>query len=248
MKYSSYLENSAECSNCSINELCKALNSTATETAQVQNIGIHQKALKKSEALFYAGEKLSHIYAIRKGSVKTFCISQDGEEQITGFHHAGEVLGLDALARQKHHSFAKALETTEVCAIPYEKFDELATQTPKLHNQLMNVMSNEIAKQYDQMLNLNQRAADQRLANFLINLHKLAEQNTVNEINLNMTRGEIANHLGLALETVSRLFSKFKKHNIIELQCKQVKIIDLPTLKNIAGIEEITNTIDAMAA
>ena len=112
----------------------------------------------------------------------------------------------------------------------------------------MNVMSNEIAKQYDQMLNLNQRAADQRLANFLINLHKLAEQNTVNEINLNMTRGEIANHLGLALETVSRLFSKFKKHNIIELQCKQVKIIDLPTLKNIAGIEEITNTIDAMAA
>lgn len=247
MKHSNFSNESVHCHSCPINNLCIAAMLNEDEQSRFDQIVQHPKPLQKSEPLFYAGEKLTYIYAIRTGSIKTFSISQDGEEQITGFHQAGELIGIDALARKKHHSFAKALETTEVCAIPYEQLDALAQTIPQLHTQLMNVMSNEIAKQYDIMLNLNQRSADQRLANFLINLGNTTSKQRADEINLHMTRGEIGNHLGLALETVSRLFSKFKQSNIIELKCKQVKIVDLPKLKKIAGIAE-DDDIAAMAA
>ncbi|NNC98199.1 MAG: fumarate/nitrate reduction transcriptional regulator Fnr [Gammaproteobacteria bacterium] len=238
MKDSRNSKTCIHCNNCPIQEICIAAAMPDSEVYKFNEIVEHPKALQKSETLFYAGESLTYLYAIRKGSVKTFNISQDGEEQITGFHRAGELIGIDALARKRHNSFAKVLEETEVCAIPYDKLDALASKVPELHTQMMNILSEEIAKQYELMLTLNQRAADQRLASFLLNMYKRGNDSGSESISLNMTRGEIGNYLGLALETVSRLFSKFKQQNLIELDRREVKVINFPKLQQVAGIEQ----------
>lgn len=232
------LNKDIHCHTCPINNLCIAATLADKEISLLDDIVEHPKALKKSEALFYAGEKLEYLYAIRKGSVKTFSITRDGEEQITGFHQAGELIGIDALASKKHKSFAKAMEETEFCAIPYKALDALAIKVPKIHQHMMNVMSNEISKQYDLMLTLNQRSADQRLASFLLNMYTQSESYSQRpNINLNMTRAEIGNFLGLALETVSRLMSRFKNAKLIELNKREVKILNFPKLQEIAGVE-----------
>ncbi len=237
MQVTNFSKDSVHCQSCPINDICLAANLSDKDAARFNSIVLHPKPLQKSETLFYAGEKLSSIYAIRKGTVKTFNITQDGEEQITGFHQAGELLGIDALARKKHNSFATALECTEVCAMPYETLDQLATEIPQLHSKLMSVMSQEISRQYDLMMNLNQRTADQKLAGFLINLGLNNSNQSGSDINLNMTRSEIGNYLGLALETVSRIFSKFKQQEVISLNCKKVRILDLDKLYKIAGVD-----------
>jgi len=239
MKNSNLCKKDLHCQNCPINQLCLAATLDSDELSLLDNIVEHPKALQKSETLFYAGEELSYVYAIRSGSIKTFSISRDGEEQITGFHQAGDLIGIDALANNRHKSFAKALEPTEICAIPFEKLEALAMSIPKIHHQLMAVMSNEISKHYDLMLTLNQRSADQRLAAFLLNMYKKSEDyKSRPEISLNMTRAELGNYLGLALETVSRLMSRFKKDHLIELDHREVKIVDLPKLKQVAGMED----------
>ena len=236
MQTINFSKDSIHCQNCAIKNICLTASLSDADLTRFDNIVQHPKALQKSDTLFYAAEKLSSVYAIRKGSIKTFNITHDGEEQITGFHHAGEILGIDALAHKKHHSFAKALETTEVCALPYEALDSLASKVPELHTQLMNVMSTEISKQYDLMMNLNQRTAKQKVAGFLLSLNNKNEFSEV--INLNMTRSEIGNYLGLALETVSRIFSKLKQKEIIDLNCKKVRILDIHKLKELAGQED----------
>ena len=238
MKHSNVTRKEFHCQNCPVNNLCLTATLTKNEISLLDDIVEHPKALQKSETLIYAGEELSYVYVVRKGSIKTFSITQDGEEQITGFHQAGELIGIDALASRRHKSFAKAMETTEYCAIPYEALDALAIKVPEIHHQLMNVMSNEISKHYDLMLTLNQRTAEQRLATFLIEMYKQSECYLAQPgINLNMTRGEIGNYLGLALETVSRLMSRFKKEKLIELNKREVKVLNFPKLHEIAGVE-----------
>lgn len=239
----------ANCLECPIGNLCLAATLTNNEISLLDSIVEHPKALQKSETLFYAGEELENIYAIRSGSIKTFSITQDGEEQITGFHHAGEMIGIDALATNRHKSFAKAMETTEVCAIPYAALDELAMNVPKIHHQLMTVMSNEIARQYDLMLTLNQRSADQRMAAFLVNLHiQSLEYQSKPEVNLNMTRAELGNYLGLALETVSRIISRFKNQGLIKLDRKKVNILDFKKLAAMAGLYLEDSDLKKLAA
>ena len=103
-----------------------------------------KKPIQKGETLFKAGDELKSLFAIRSGTVKSYTITEQGDEQITGFHLAGDLVGFDAVTRLYHPSFAQALETSMVCEIPYETLDELSGKMSKLRQQIMRLMSNEI--------------------------------------------------------------------------------------------------------
>ncbi len=113
------------CQDCSISQLCIPFTLNAHELDQLDNIIERKKPIQKGQTLFKAGDELKSLYAIRSGTIKSYTITEQGDEQITGFHLAGDLVGFDAIGGLKHPSFAQALETSMVCEIPFETLDDL---------------------------------------------------------------------------------------------------------------------------
>ncbi len=225
------------CQSCSISKLCLPVMLIESEVEHLDAIVQRSRPLHKSEHLFSAGDDFECVYAIRSGSLKSYTISEDGIEQITGFHLPGEIVGLDAINAGHHPSFAKALETSAVCSIPFDKLQILAGEMPALQKQIFKVMSQEIREDQELLMLLNKKAADERLAAFLINLSQRFGRRGLSSLKfrLTMTRSDIGNYLGLAVETVSRLLTKFQQSDYIGVQDKEIEIADIKSLSDLAG-------------
>jgi CRP/FNR family transcriptional regulator len=208
-----------------------------SEVEHLDSIVQRSRPLRKAEHLFSAGHNFECVYAVRSGSLKSYTISEDGIEQITGFHLPGEIVGLDAITSGTHPSFCKALETSAVCAIPFDKLQLLASELPALQNQLFKVMSKEIREDQELLMLLNKKAADERLAAFIINLSQRFGRRGLSSLKfrLTMTRSDIGNYLGLAVETVSRLLTKFQQNEYIAVQDKEIEILNITALSGLAG-------------
>lgn len=225
------------CQDCSISTLCIPLGLNSDELDELDNIIERKKPIQKGQELFKAGESLRSLYAIRSGTVKSYTITEQGEEQITAFHLAGDLIGFDAINTGNHPSFAQALETAMVCEIPYEVLDDLSGKMPRLRQQIMRLMSNEINGDQQMILLLSKKTAEERLASFLHGLStRFSERGfSAKEFRLTMTRGDIGNYLGLTVETVSRLLGRFQKNSLIEVDGKYIRILDALELATLAG-------------
>ncbi|MDV2856926.1 MULTISPECIES: FNR family transcription factor [Oceanimonas] len=228
------------CQDCSISQLCIPLGLNSDELDELDNIIERKKPIQKGQELFKAGEPLKALYAIRAGTVKSYTITEQGDEQITAFHLAGDLVGFDAIHNGAHPSFAQALETAMVCEIPYEVLDELSGKMPRLRQQIMRLMSNEINGDQQMILLLSKKTAEERLAAFLHGLSSRFAQRgfSAKEFRLSMTRGDIGNYLGLTVETVSRLLGRFQKNDLIAVDGKYIRILDQTELARLAGVSE----------
>ncbi len=225
------------CQSCSISKLCLPVMLADSEIEHLDNIVKRRKPYQKDEILFRQGESLTHIFTVRSGCLKTFTLDEEGNEQITGFYVPGEIVALDAIGNGTYQSYAKALDTSLVCALPYSKLDSLAGQMPGLRTQLVKVMSNEILDDKALFLLLNKKTAEQRLGAFIMNLsRRYAIRSLSSErFQLPMTQVDIANYLGMAVETVSRLFKKLHKLNLLELKHREITILNKDNLSQFAG-------------
>jgi len=225
------------CQNCSISQLCIPYSLNDSELDSLDQIIERKKPFQKHDEIFKAGDKVKSLYAIRSGSVKSYTITEQGDEQITGFHLAGDLIGFDALSSGIHPSFSQALETSMVCEIPYETLDDLIGKMPMLRRQIMRLMSGEIAADQEMILLLSKKNAEQRLAAFLNNLSaRFSERGfSPKEFRLTMTRGDIGNYLGLTVETISRLLGRFQISKMIEVKGKYITILDREGLALLAG-------------
>ena len=225
------------CQNCSISNLCIPFSLNSGELEQLDEIIERKKPIHKGDELFKAGDELRSLYAIRSGSVKSYTITEQGEEQITGFHLAGDLVGFDAISSERHPSFAEALETSMVCEVPYETLDELCGEMPKLRQQIMRLMSSEIGSDQNMLLLLSKKSAEERLASFIYQLSKRFGERgfSPREFRLTMTRGDIGNYLGLTVETISRLLGRFQKAGMIAVQGKYITVLDSESLALAAG-------------
>jgi len=209
----------------------------AEDAGRMDELVQQRVRLARGESLFRFEDGLDAVYGIRFGTLKTYLELADGRQQITGFHLPGEIVGLDALGRSSHASTAIALEDSEVCVIPVRDLSSLANHLPSLQRQLMRLMSREIEQDQQMLLSLGTMRAEERLAVFLVSLsERLAARGySSSAFVLRMSREEIGNFLGLTLETVSRLFSRFAKSGVLRIQQKQVEILDMPALRRLAG-------------
>ena len=228
----------AHCSTCSMRELCLPFGLASTEVDQLYSIIGSRVKLKKGEPLFRNGAPFTALYAIRLGSIKTTMLSDDGREQIAGYHMPGDILGLDGMSTSRHECEAVALEDTEACVIPFDRLEEVSRKVPALQHSLHRVLGREIGHDHRQLLLLGSMRAEERLAAFLLNLSERYKCRgySSTEFVLRMTREEIGSFLGLKLETVSRLFSRFQEEGLVQVQGRAVKIVDLPTLKQLASV------------
>ena len=235
---------SIHCQNCSFSHLCLPVALNKTEVESLDDIIERKKPLHKSDTLIYTGAPFKSLFAVRTGSFKSFVTNADGEEQITGFHFPGDIIGFDALRENKHQSYTQALETAMVCELPYDTLDEISVQFPKLRHQIMSFMSAEIKQDHDMMMLLNKRTAEERLMFFIYHLSRRFEERGFSgrQFHLSMTRNEIGNYLGLTIETISRLLTRFQKDGIISVEGKLISILDVD------GMNERLSNVTAQRA
>ncbi len=227
------------CSNCNMRELCMPIGLNADELERIDELVTKRPIVKRGSALFRAGDTFTALYAIRSGFFKTSVTAEDGQSQVTGFQMAGEILGLDGIATDLHSCDAIALEDTEVCALPFERIEEIAREIKGLQHHVHKIMSREIVRENGVMLLLGKMRAEERLAAFFLNLVQRlhARGFSSSDLILRMTREEIGSYLGLTLETVSRTFSKFADDGIITVNQRHIHIENAEALKRIVNHE-----------
>jgi CRP/FNR family transcriptional regulator, anaerobic regulatory protein len=216
------------CGNCNLRELCLPVGMSTDQLAQLDGMVSSRRTVARGESLFRAGDPFAALYAVRTGFFKTCVTTEDGRDQVTGFQMAGELIGLDGIATERHSCDAVALEDSTVCVIPFAELEQLSRQLSDLQRQLHKVMSREIVRDHGVMLLLGSMRAEERLAAFLLNLTKRLQARgfSSSALVLRMTREEIGSYLGLKLETVSRTFSKFQDDGLLEVKQRQIRVLD----------------------
>lgn len=224
------------CKDCGIYGLCREVNGPDVDLRLLETIVRNRRLFKRGELLYRIGEPLRAIYAIRCGSVKTYVLTNDGRVQITGFHITGELLGLGALAVNHYTSEARVLETTMVCEVPIDVLEAYSEQVPAIRQQMLRIMSQEILDNQELMLLLGKKNADERLATFLLSFSRRFQRRSYSpsKFNLSMSRSDIGNYLGMAEETVCRVFTRFQEEGLLTTERRQVQLLDLDRLNTIA--------------
>jgi CRP/FNR family transcriptional regulator len=196
-----------------------------------------RRRVRRGEYLFHGGAAFHAVYGVRAGSFKTVLLTEDGREQVTGLHLAGEVLGLESIGSEVCSGDAIALEDSEVAEIPFAELDALACREPALQRELFRLLAAEIQRERSLMLMLGSMRAEERLATFLLNLSKrLASRGwSATHFILRMTREEIGSLLGLKLETVSRILSRFQGEGLISVRNRDIAILEMDALKAVIG-------------
>ncbi len=223
------------CENCGVYALCYSVGGD-TDLSMLDTIVKSRKTVKRGDFLYQTGKPFRAIYAIRGGSIKTSILAGDGRVQVTGFHVAGKVLGLDSISTSQYNCEATALEPTAVCEIPMSRFDELNEKFPDLQFKLLKIMSQEILDNRELMLLLGKMSAEERMAAYLLSMSQSFEKSGMSptHFNLSMSRSDIGNYLGMAEETVCRILTRFQDDGLITTQRRKIALNDLDRLRAVA--------------
>ena len=220
------------CKSCSLTTLCLPMGLESGDVERLDRIVKRSRPLHRGDHLFREGDGFQCLYIVKTGSVKTYAPSEDGGEQVLGFHLPGELIGLDAIENAIHHCSAKILETSAICEVPFSQLEELSSTIPSLQHQMYRLLSKEITQDENMLTLLGKNNAEERLAAFLISLSTRFKRRGFSpyDFYLSMSRHEIGNYLGLAVETVSRLFTRFQDEGLLQVERKHILLKDLDAL------------------
>lgn len=226
--------NQVSCNNCGLDNICLPRGLTEQEVNSISQIVKAKKTLQRGEFIYHEGDNFRGILAIKSGSAKLVSCDQHGNEHILNILLPGELLGFDGLSNEKHSCAAIALETTSFCLLPADSLDDLFHHIPSLTRELFRHSGEKMVEDKNQLI-LSKRPAEERLAYFLISLSDRLKRRgfSASEFKLSLSRQEIGNHLGLALETVSRLLKKFQDDALIQVQNRFITITDIQALRHL---------------
>ena len=211
--------------------VCRGLGERATSAvAEISSL----RRLQAGEVMFAEGDEADAIYEVVRGTLKLYKLLPDGRRQVTGFLSAGHLVGL---AHENLYLYtAEAITAVTVCRYPRVRFDRLVEEVPGFARRLLAATSDELRAAQDQMVLLGRKAAEEKVASFL---HTMGRQRgggeDPDEVLLPMSRSDIADYLGLTIETVSRTLSKLKADCIIAIPCaSSIKLCDRERLRHLA--------------
>ncbi|MDZ4811306.1 MAG: fumarate/nitrate reduction transcriptional regulator Fnr [Pseudomonadota bacterium] len=227
----------ASCSACGLSQLCLPAGIDGDDLLRLDAAVQQRRPLQRGQKLFEDGSTFHALFVVRSGTFKTYSTSADGEVQILGFHLPGEIIGFDALADDHHRCTAEALELASVCDVPFDGLQDVAHQVPGLHRQLLRIASREVVKDHEHLVMMGRKQAQERLAIFLRSLSDRQRRLRLvhDDFLLSMSRQDLANYLGLAIETVSRIFTRFEEMGVLSVERKRIRILDFARLDEIAG-------------
>lgn len=226
-----------DCEACALSRLCLPLGLDREELDKLTRLVQRQDKITRGQTLFEMHSAFHCLYVVRSGAFKTMLSARDGRQQVSGFYFPGEFIGLDAIFPQRYQSHATALEDSSVCRLPYSALETLSQQLPGLQHQLLTRLSKELSADKSLLLSLGQKSASEKLLTFLLSLSQRFSDRgfSSNQFELPMTRADIANHLGLAVETVSREFKRLQQQSLIKITGKQVQLTDTQEIARICS-------------
>jgi CRP/FNR family transcriptional regulator len=224
------------CSDCRFMEVCRPRGVAASDGFCLTRIAKRPRTFQKGESIYRTQMRFNGVHAIKSGSMKLVHSDHRGREAIIAILLPGELAGFDGLFSGHYRCSLIALETASACEIPASEFEALTRKLPALHRTLMQKTGEQIERSIERLAT-TKRPAEERLAGFLIDLSTRysARGFSADEFYLNLTRQEIGDHLGVTLETVCRILSRFESSGIIDTQGKFVRIKDLEALKKLTA-------------
>lgn len=222
-----------ECESCPMARVCHP---ACAEPAMAQGER-GRRLLRRGEALFRAGDALQYLYQLRAGSLKIRVTNHAGLEQITAFPASGALLGLDAIESGFHACDAIALEDSLLCALPYAQLVANCGLDPLAARQFHRLIAHDINHCQRLLLTLGRMSTDERIASFLIETSEqmAAHGYSAREFILKMTREDIANYLGMEIETVSRVFSRLQAASLLQVSKRHLKLPDIDALRRMSS-------------
>jgi CRP/FNR family transcriptional regulator len=216
------------CNDCSLSSVCLPLAVAPDQVDELDRILKRGRSLKRGEHLYNAQDPFRSVYAVRSGAIKTYNLTEEGEQQITGFYLPGEVVGMDGISTAHYASSAQALETSAVCEVPFDQMESLSLQIPSLQRHFFELMSQEIKSDRELHMLLSHKSAEDRIAALLLSLSARANRRGLSpeQLRLPMPRNEMANYLGLAVETVSRIMTRLHQQGVLRVDGREVAILD----------------------
>jgi CRP/FNR family transcriptional regulator len=226
------------CSHCHLRAWCLPNSNENSAVDCIDGLTLGRRRIRAGQRLYLEGEAFKFLYEVRSGNLKSSLKTADGIQRVSGFHMAGELIGLDGVAEGHHASSVTALEDSEVCAVSYAFLTELAARNVQIQRTLMQQMSGEIVRELRLLVLLGSMTADERLAVFLLNQSQRLQARgySSSDFRMRMTRADIGSYLGLTLETVSRTFSAFQKLGLLEVNQRHIRITNLDGLERIADM------------
>lgn len=237
----------ANCRTCGLSSLCFPDDLDDGETSTFNHIVQHRRPMARGTHLFRNGDPFSSIYIVRSGAVKSTMLTPDGEEYVLGLYLAGEVIGLNAIDYESYPTSAVAVDTTAVCEIPFQRLEDLGKEIPSLHRVLIKLISKELLIEQEMALAIAKRTAEERVAIALVKLavRTGGKNGLARRFRLPTSRRDLSNYLGLAPETMSRLFRRLEEQDIIAIEERDIILRDVPKLYSLAHLELPSDIDDA---
>lgn len=221
------------CKHCNLKKICFP---SGLSTEEMKDFGQATKKtlkVKKKQSVFKRGDKLDSIYAIKSGSIKTSITSARGQVQVLGFHLPSHLIGLDGFADSRHTCDATALEDSLLCELSLSDFESLCDVLPGMRKIMLQQVGAEISRHHNVALTLGQMQTEERLATYLLRLSCSFKQLGYSCLSyyLPMPRHDLANFLGMAPETLSRMFARLEQANIMRINRREITLLDLDGLQ-----------------
>lgn len=198
--------------------------------------GTAARRVEAKEHVFCEGDPATHVYRVESGLICTYRIMHDGRRQVVDFAFPGDVVGLGA--GSEHNTSAQAIRPTRLRCLSASALTDAMRNDARLMAKLYQTLAEELRAARELLLSVCQRSASERLAAFLLALVRRNERRELDSgtLDLGMTRTDIADFLGLTIETVSRTFTKFRKSGLIDIaQCTAITIVDRQGLQELAA-------------
>lgn len=228
-KYGLHLVNTIrDCNNCTLPRKCIGANLDQSQTDTISSIIRKRGPFQAGETIFKMEDPFKSIFAIQSGSVKIESSLDDGTPLIQGFYFSSELIGIEAVGDIKYQSDAVALETTWVCELPFDQIESLCSLIPQLQHEILELLGKRLRYTNRTIVQGRYLSADRRFLLFLNDLYQRKGKMTSDGkriVILPMTKGDIAIHLGLRPESLSRALSKLQEEGVIRNRTREIEIL-----------------------
>jgi CRP/FNR family transcriptional regulator len=225
----------AACGDCRVRRLCLPAQLSDGAVARFNDALGTRRRVAHHSRVFQSGEPFTSLFAIRVGFFKSYAVTEDGATQIMRFAMAGDVLGFDGIGCGRHLQTVEALGYGEVCEIPYATITALASGLSEVRNAIDKALGDAIHRKQRIAMMLGSMTAEARIAAFLLDLAQrfLVRGYSPRAFVLPMTRLDIARHLAVRHETVTRTLTALARDGVIALSGCRLEILDRQRLQSL---------------
>lgn len=210
---------------------------SARGSGSLKDITLDRKPrhLARKEMIFHEGDELRNVFFINRGKVRMFKMNNDGKEFVTGLYTAGDFLGyMSVLEGSRVSESAETLEDCELVSIPREDLLALLYKDRDVSIRFIKMLTKEVKENEHRLLDLAYAPVRQRVAQALLRVRGTFGSETEQGLGVRISREDLATIVGTATESLIRALSDLKEDGLIELHGREIRVIDLPRLEQLA--------------